>query len=114
MVLSVKRNLLCWLLIFLMAVGLMPFGAFASDAPGLSDAFIDPVTEWNQYDHLIRSCQTTLDTAKRAEMLHQAEDLLMSTGCVIPLYYFGINYLLKTNYQNVFVDNGGACCRACK
>ena len=39
------------------------------------------------YDELVDSIRTEADLAKRAEMMHQAEDMLMDTWCVIPVSY---------------------------
>ena len=44
----------------------------------ISDAFIDPVTEWAQFDELVAQIKSETDFAKRAELMHQAEDILMS------------------------------------
>ena len=61
----------------------------------VSDAFIDPLTEWGQYDALVAAIKAETDTAKRTEMMHQAEDILMATWCVIPIYYYNDTYLQK-------------------
>ena len=43
----------------------------------------------------------------RYEVLHQAEELLMSTGAVVPLYNYGDPYLLKPNISGIYtVDLG--------
>ena len=47
----------------------------STDAASLvSDAFIDPVSEWSQYDDLIAQIKAETDYAKRADMMHDAED----------------------------------------
>ena len=70
----------------------------------LSDAFIDPINEWNQYDELIAKIKVETDTAKRAEMMHEAEDILMSNGCVIPLYYYNDIYMEKDYVSGMFAN----------
>lgn len=43
----------------------------------------------------------------RYEVLHEAEELLMSTGAVVPLYNYGDPYLLKPNISGIYtVDLG--------
>ena len=73
------------------------------DAASLvDDAFIDPSADWDQYDALIDSIRTETDRAKRTEMMHRAEDILMATNCVIPLYYYNDVYLQKGCVSGVY------------
>ena len=102
-----KRKLTAWLLVLVMAVTLLPAASLAAEAPGLPDVFVDPLTGWGAYDQLIAASRTERDMAARAQMLHEAEDLLMSTGCIVPLYYYCDHYLQKSSVQNVFVDAYG-------
>ena len=82
----------------------------AEEAPNaeelVSDALIDPLTEWATYDDLIAQIKAETDYAKRAELMHQAEDILMANYCVIPLYYYNDIYLQKDYvsgiYKNMF------------
>ncbi len=41
-----------------------------------------------EYDKLIASARVEVDVAKRTEMLHKAEDLLMADMPIIPIYYY--------------------------
>jgi peptide/nickel transport system substrate-binding protein/oligopeptide transport system substrate-binding protein len=72
----------------------------------VSDKFIDPIADWSKYDELVAQIKSETDFAKRTEMMHQAEDILMATHCVIPLYYYNDVYLQKDYvsgiYSNVF------------
>ena len=68
----------------------------------VSDAFIDPVNDWAKYDELIAKIKSETDYAKRAELMHQAEDILMSNGCVIPLYYYNDIYMSKSYVEGMF------------
>ncbi|MBE7092373.1 MAG: peptide ABC transporter substrate-binding protein [Clostridiales bacterium] len=70
----------------------------------LSDAFIDPVNGWKVYDDLIAQIKAETDYAKRAELMHKAEDILMSNGCVIPLYYYNDIYMQKSYVENVYCN----------
>ena len=49
---------------------------------------IDNGTWAQTYDVLIDEIDKCEDTATAYAMMHLAEDLLMSTGCVMPLYYY--------------------------
>ncbi len=57
---------------------------------------------WDEYDALITEIRTTADTAKRAELMHQAEDMLMDTWCVLPIYYYNDPYMLKDYATGMF------------
>ncbi len=70
----------------------------------LSDAFIDPVNGWKVYDDLIAQIKAETDYEKRAELMHKAEDILMSNGCVIPLYYYNDIYMQKSYVENVYCN----------
>ena len=73
------------------------------DAAALvSDAFIDPIKDWAKYDELIAQIKAETDFAKRAELMHEAEDILMATNCVIPIYYYNDIYMQKDYVEGVF------------
>ena len=55
--------------------------------------YVDPVKDWATYDALI---------AKRTEMMHKAEDILMSNWCVIPIYYYNDLYMQKSYVSGVY------------
>ena len=65
-------------------------------------AFVDPVKGWKAYDKLIDRIRTETDAAKRAKLMHQAEDMLMANYCVIPLYYYNDVYLQKDYVTGVY------------
>ena len=58
--------------------------------------------DWSEYDALVDSIRTETDLTKRAEMMHQAEDMLMDTWCIIPLYYYNDQYMLKDYVDGVY------------
>ena len=72
----------------------------------VSDAFIDPLADWSQYDELIAEIKSETDFAHRTELMHEAEDILMSNWCVLPFYYYNDIYMMKDYvtgmYANVF------------
>ena len=73
----------------------------------LSSAFIDPLTEWGRYDGLIRQIKAETDTAKRTKLMHKAEDILMSNGCIIPVYYYNDVYLQKSYVDGIYSGVSG-------
>ena len=73
------------------------------DAASLvSESFIDPISEWAQYDALIAEIKAETDFAKRTELMHKAEDILMATNCVIPIYYYNDIYLQKDYVSGIY------------
>ena len=58
---------------------------------------------WAQsYDVLMNNAAKETDAAKRFQILHAAEDVLMSTGAICPIYYYTDIYMLKTNVSGFF------------
>ena len=57
---------------------------------------------WDEYDAMIEEIRTTTDFAHRVEVMHQAEDMLMSTYAVIPIYYYNDVYMCKPNVTGIY------------
>ena len=57
---------------------------------------------WSGYDKLIKEIRTETDFAKRVDLMHQAEDMLMDTGAVVPLYYYNDVYMCKSNIKGIY------------
>jgi ABC-type oligopeptide transport system substrate-binding subunit len=53
------------------------------------------------YDALVDQIKAETDATKRAELAAQAEQVLMATGGVAPLYYYTQPQMLKPNIKNV-------------
>ena len=64
--------------------------------------YVDPISGWATYDALIAAIKAETDTAKRTEMMHEAEDILMSNWCVIPIYYYNDLYMQKSYVSGVY------------
>ena len=79
-------------------------GEGAAEGEMLSDAFIDPVNDWGKYDELIAQIKSETDMAKRTELMHQAEDILMATNCVIPIYYYNDIYMQKDYVSGIYAN----------
>ena len=58
---------------------------------------------WAQsYDVLMNNAAKETDANKRFQILHAAEDVLMSTGAICPIYYYTDIYMLKDNVEGFF------------
>lgn len=58
--------------------------------------------EWSEYDALIDEIRSTTDFAARVDLMHQAEDMLMETWAVIPIYYYNDVYMQKSNVDGIY------------
>ena len=76
----------------------------AMEFEGRDDYSYSP--KWDDYNSLIDEIRVTTDSAEREAKLHEAEDMLMATGAVLPIYYYNDLYLEKTewtgDYSTVF------------
>ncbi len=54
------------------------------------------------FDVLISDIKSCTDKDKRYKLMHRAEDMLMATGCLTPLYYYTDLYMLNKNVKGFF------------
>ncbi|MBE5814590.1 MAG: peptide ABC transporter substrate-binding protein [Clostridiales bacterium] len=58
---------------------------------------------WAQtYDVLINTIKSCTDNTNRYAMMHIAEDMLMATGCIVPLYFYTDIYMLDDSVQGFY------------
>lgn len=57
---------------------------------------------WEDYDARIAAIRSETDLVKREALMHEAEDELMNTWAVVPLYYYNDSYLQKTDVENIY------------
>lgn len=66
------------------------------------DTKVENGTWAETYDVLISDIKSCTDPETRYALMHEAEDLLMSTGCIVPLYYYTDIYMLDSNVHGFF------------
>jgi oligopeptide transport system substrate-binding protein len=66
------------------------------------DTKVDNGTWAESYDVLISAIKSCADDADRYAMMHDAEDLLMSTGCITPIYFCTDQFMLDNRVQGFF------------
>lgn len=66
------------------------------------DIRVEKGTWGDTYDRLIDEIQRCTDPEIRYALLHKAEDLLMETGCITPLYFYTDVYLLNPAVEGVY------------
>lgn len=54
------------------------------------------------YDVLINTIKSCTDNETRYELMHLAEDILMSTGCIVPLYFYTDLYMVDDSVEGFF------------
>ncbi len=76
-----------------------------SSVAALADAGSEP--DWTEYDALIATIKSTTDFAERAKLMHQAEDILMDTGAIVPIYYYNDVYMAKPGLTGFYSNPYG-------
>ena len=69
------------------------------------DGYTDKVVNgtWAEtYDKLIGYVKKEGNAEKRFALMHKAEDLLMSTGAIVPLYYYTDIYMIKSGITGFY------------
>ncbi len=54
------------------------------------------------YDVLITTIKSCTDNEKRFELMHRAEDMIMATGCIVPLYFYTDLYMIDDSIDGFF------------
>ena len=68
------------------------------------DVKVENGTWADTYDVLIKTIKSCGDNEVRYELMHRAEDLLMSTGCICPIYFYTDIYMLDKNVDGFFCN----------
>ena len=66
------------------------------------DTKVENGTWAETYDVLIADIKSCADKDTRYALMHVAEDMLMSTGCLTPIYYYTDLYMIKSNVKGFF------------
>ena len=74
----------------------------------LTDLGIDVKVEngtWAEtYDVLISAIKACTDNDARYALMHRAEDMLMATGCITPLYFYTDIYMIDDSVQGFYTN----------
>nr|MBQ6242574.1 peptide ABC transporter substrate-binding protein [Lachnospiraceae bacterium] len=68
------------------------------------DVKVENGTWADTYDVLIKTIKGCTDNVKRYELMHRAEDLLMSTGCICPLYFYTDTFMISKSVKGFFAN----------
>lgn len=102
-----KKRLVALTLVAAMTLGMTACGSESSTTTTNSTSDTSKsesvsAVDWSEYDALVDSIRKEADLEKRAELMHEAEDMLMDTWCVIPLYYYNDQYMIKDYVDGVY------------
>ena len=75
--------------------------AAASGEHGLSS---EAAPAWEDYDARIDQIRTETDLAAREALMHEAEDELMSTWAIMPIYYYNDVYMQSEDIGNIYCN----------
>lgn len=73
-----------------------------ADYKGYSYNGKDGLTWAESYDACIAAIKAETDPAKRFELMHEAEDILMTTGAITPVYYYTDIYMCSQKIEGFF------------
>jgi len=68
------------------------------------DIKVEDGTWAETYDVVIAEIKACTDPATRYALMHVAEDLLMSTGCIVPLYFYTDIYMIDDSVNGFFAN----------
>ena len=68
------------------------------------DVVVEDGTWAETYDVVIGLIKSCTDSATRYALMHVAEDLLMSTGCIVPLYFYTDIYMIDDSVKGFFAN----------
>ena len=66
------------------------------------DTKVENGTWAETYDVLISTIKSCTDTDNRYAMMHLAEDMLMETGCIVPLYFYTDLYMIDDSVHGFY------------
>ena len=87
------KKLLAMLLAALMLLGCVS---------ALADEGSEP--DWAEYDALIAQIKASTDFVEREALMHEAEDILMGTGAIVPLYYYNDIYMKRDTVEGFYAN----------
>lgn len=64
----------------------------------------DGLTWAESYDAVIAKVKASKDPEERFELMHKAEDILMSTGAICPIYYYTDIYMSNPSIEGFFAS----------
>ncbi len=92
------KKVLSLLLVAVMAVALF------AGCGGAKEKETTEKADWKVFDQLIADIKSTTDFVEREAKMHEAEDMLMETGALVPIYYYNDVYMVKPDVEGFFAN----------
>ena len=103
-----RKSLLALLTAAVMAAGSFSVvSAEAIEGADVASKSSEAAPDWQEYNNLIAQIKVETDLVKREAMMHEAEDMLMETGAIVPLYYYNDIYLQRESLTGIYCNNYG-------
>lgn len=71
------------------------------------DILVENGTWAETYDVLVSIIENCRDEETRYKLMHKAEDMIMETGCIVPVFYYTDTYLADSNLTGVYTNPAG-------
>lgn len=103
-----KKRIMSVLLASAMVLSSFGMSAMAdeTEAAASTGKSSEAAPDWDGYNEKINEIYQETDLVKREALMHEAEDELMATWAVIPIYYYNDIYMMNTDceglYSNLF------------
>jgi oligopeptide transport system substrate-binding protein len=68
------------------------------------DIEVEDGTWAETYDVLIATIKSCTDKDTRYALMHIAEDMIMDTGCIVPLYFYTDIYMIDDSIEGFFAN----------
>lgn len=101
------KKAVCALLCAVLLFSLCGCSKKGGSLPGTGTPDVTESFDWTGFDSLIEESRQETDLEKRSLLLHEAEDMLMLSGAVIPLVHGNRGYLLKPDISGVYQTASG-------
>ncbi|MCL6559657.1 MAG: peptide ABC transporter substrate-binding protein, partial [Firmicutes bacterium] len=75
------------------------FDLWVSGSPNNDAKYNNP-----EYDRIVNAATREQDPARRSELYHQAEDILMNDMPIAPLFYYNIQYMLQPYIKGMHIS----------
>lgn len=63
--------------------------------------------DWSEYDAIIEQIRNETNLEEREALMHKAEDILMESAAIVPLYYYNDMYMQKRDVDGIYSTNMG-------
>ncbi len=104
------KKLLALLLALVMVFALAACGQQAATTTPEASTPVEeanPLPDWTEYNALIAEIKSTTDFADRVTLMHEAEDILMDSGAILPIYYYNDLFMMTSSMEGFYANAFG-------